>query len=155
MKTRITRVRISDLQDKAKERGPDYMADFLSKGTVDGNVLTLPSKDYIELVKKYNPSELNPPVQSNCSSCGTSPPPQQSRKITRPISSSLAASIIAASMVSSSMDTASYVRPTMPPLHKQIRNAAGAAGRIINNAIRGRQLTVSEEVKQERLEPIS
>ena len=60
------RIKIDELKKAAANRPNGYFEDVLSKGIVDGNILTIPDGEYKKLVEKYSPGK--PVVEASC--CG-------------------------------------------------------------------------------------
>ena len=118
-------------------RPPSYIDDILAVGRVDGAYIYMTYPDYKALVLKYDPSaSLVPP---GC--CGH---PAVPFTASWPTSSALPGG--AAPMVSMP-----YAPMAFPSIGTQLTNVAGAAGRVMNAAIRGNQVMADDSVVVDRL----
>ena len=52
------KILLRDIRTKVGERGSSYYDDVVSKGVIRGNYLEIDNMAYMELLKKYNPSNL-------------------------------------------------------------------------------------------------
>ena len=114
------KIRLNDLKEKAKNRPEGYLDDVLSRGTLEGDVFTIETPAYQALVEKYNPTALNPPVQS-AGCCGGKASPSAPLK-----------------------------RLQMPSVGVQMQNAAGAVGRTLKAAVMGERVKAPEDVIKSR-----
>lgn len=119
------KIRLKDLQERAKSRPEGYYEKVVSMGTVENDVLNLDSKAYLELLKIYDPASVNTVASNGCTTCGkqTSPNPQPVKP-----------------------------QPQLPSLKTQVKNAASAASRVISNIVHNRPIKASDEIIAKRRE---
>lgn len=120
------KMRVKDIEAKAKERPEGYVASVLSKGKLidNGKTLEITAQAYADLVKQYDPANVGKPVKGICPSCNSG--------------------------------TTITLIPTaktkkFPPLSEQIKNAGQAVAKIAGKVLKGQNPVVSEAEQKARV----
>lgn len=128
------KIRVSDIEARAKLRPKGYIEDVLSKGIVKDGVLEIDRGPYIELLNKYAPTYG---IVGEPACCG------KKAKV------KVAELPPTASVVPDPNRTAQ--KPSLPPITTQIKNATKAAVSVARDLIVGQALNAPpEEVAKRR-----
>lgn len=118
------KILISEIQSKKSIRPEGYIEEIMALGHVEGEYLVVDKKrQYFELFKKYSPAT----ALSGKSCCGNSSREQKIPQFDR--------------------ITPQYA---LPPVTTQVKNAFGAATRVLSNIVNNHRIMAEEDVILQR-----